>query len=177
MPSLEKISLALDLSDDVAGATFMAAGSSAPELFASLTSLINPDADDSIGIATIVGSAIFNVLVIIGVTGAAAGQVRVVACARASPAREGGRESLGGLGKQWSMTCEADCDRGRVRTPNCKTRRPLVLMRKCPKTFSTFWRDQVGALLFGRTAETESVRRECWDNASSQWDKANPSKT
>eukprot|EP00241_Pyramimonas_parkeae_P003940 CAMPEP_0114251546 /NCGR_PEP_ID=MMETSP0058-20121206/15329_1 /TAXON_ID=36894 /ORGANISM="Pyramimonas parkeae, CCMP726" /LENGTH=623 /DNA_ID=CAMNT_0001365357 /DNA_START=658 /DNA_END=2526 /DNA_ORIENTATION=- len=75
VPSLEKISLALDLSDDVAGATFMAAGSSAPELFASLTSLINPDADDSIGIATIVGSAIFNVLVIIGVTGAAAGQV------------------------------------------------------------------------------------------------------
>mmetsp|Transcript_39507 Transcript_39507/g.54852 ORF Transcript_39507/g.54852 Transcript_39507/m.54852 type:complete len:701 (+) Transcript_39507:143-2245(+) len=73
VPSLEKISLALDLSEDVAGATFMAAGSSAPELFSSLTALMNPDADDSIGIATIVGSAMFNVLIIIGVTGALAG--------------------------------------------------------------------------------------------------------
>ncbi|KAK3252994.1 hypothetical protein CYMTET_37735 [Cymbomonas tetramitiformis] len=67
--SLESISEALNLSEDVAGATFMAAGSSAPELFSSLTSLINPNSSDSIGIATIVGSAVFNVLVIIGVTG------------------------------------------------------------------------------------------------------------
>jgi len=74
VPSLEKISDALDLSEDVAGATFMAAGSSAPELFASLMSLLNPSADDSIGIATIVGSAVFNVLVIIGATGALAGK-------------------------------------------------------------------------------------------------------
>ena len=36
VPSLEAISEKLDLSEDVAGATFMAAGSSAPELFTSL---------------------------------------------------------------------------------------------------------------------------------------------
>ncbi|TNM84959.1 hypothetical protein fugu_009137 [Takifugu bimaculatus] len=36
VPSLEKISENLQLSEDVAGATFMAAGSSAPELFTSL---------------------------------------------------------------------------------------------------------------------------------------------
>lgn len=35
-PSLEAISEALNLSPDVAGATFLAAGSSAPELFTSL---------------------------------------------------------------------------------------------------------------------------------------------
>jgi len=74
VPSLEKISDSLHLSEDVAGATFMAAGSSAPELFASMMSLMNPSADDSIGIATIVGSAVFNVLVIIGATGALAGK-------------------------------------------------------------------------------------------------------
>ena len=33
MPSPEAISEKLDLSEDVAGATFMAAGSTAPELF------------------------------------------------------------------------------------------------------------------------------------------------
>ena len=36
VPALEKIVEKLDLSDDVAGATFMAAGSSAPELFTSV---------------------------------------------------------------------------------------------------------------------------------------------
>ncbi|KAK7930710.1 hypothetical protein WMY93_007105 [Mugilogobius chulae] len=40
VPSLEKICERLDLSEDVAGATFMAAGSSAPELF---TSVIGTD--------------------------------------------------------------------------------------------------------------------------------------
>lgn len=43
--SLEKISEALGLSEDVAGATFMAAGSSAPELFSSLVSMVNPSAE------------------------------------------------------------------------------------------------------------------------------------
>ena len=36
VPALEKIVEKLGLSDDVAGATFMAAGSSAPELFTSV---------------------------------------------------------------------------------------------------------------------------------------------
>lgn len=72
--SLEKISEALQLSDDVAGATFMAAGSSAPELFVSIADnvLRTPR---SIGIGTIVGSAIFNILIIIAFTGLLAGQV------------------------------------------------------------------------------------------------------
>lgn len=72
--SLEKICEALGLSDDVAGATFMAAGSSAPELAASAMSLINSNTDSSIGIGTIVGSAVFNILVIIGTTVIFAGQ-------------------------------------------------------------------------------------------------------
>lgn len=56
------------------GATFMAAGSSAPELFSSLMSLTNNHASNEIGIGTIVGSAVFNILVIIGVTAIFAGK-------------------------------------------------------------------------------------------------------
>lgn len=70
--SLEAISEALSLSDDVAGATFMAAGSSAPELFtAVVTTLI---IEGSEGLGTIVGSAIFNIMIIVGVTAICAGQ-------------------------------------------------------------------------------------------------------
>ena len=70
----EQICDVLQLSDDVAGATFMAAGSSAPELASSAMSLLNPNAGSEIGVGTIVGSAIFNILIIIGVT---VGVVRV----------------------------------------------------------------------------------------------------
>jgi len=72
--SLEAICEALGLSDDVAGATFMAAGSSAPELASSAMSLINSGTDNAIGVGTIVGSAVFNILVIIGTTVIFAGQ-------------------------------------------------------------------------------------------------------
>ena len=41
VPALEKIVEKLELSDDVAGATFMAAGSSAPELFTSVIGKFN----------------------------------------------------------------------------------------------------------------------------------------
>eukprot|EP00959_Pyramimonas_sp_CCMP1952_P087984 1841000-Pyramimonas_sp.AAC.1 len=67
--SLEHITEKLNLSEDVAGATFMAMGSSAPELFTSMMALAQPDSSDSMGSGTIVGSAVFNVLVIIGATG------------------------------------------------------------------------------------------------------------
>ncbi|XP_067257419.1 sodium/potassium/calcium exchanger 3 [Chanodichthys erythropterus] len=67
VPSLEKISENLQLSEDVAGATFMAAGSSAPELFTSLIGVFITEGD--VGVGTIVGSAVFNILVIIGVCG------------------------------------------------------------------------------------------------------------
>ena len=50
--SLEDISEALNLSSDVAGATFMAAGSSAPELFTSLMGVFAVKND--VGIGTIV---------------------------------------------------------------------------------------------------------------------------
>jgi len=66
--SLEAISEKMGLSEDVAGATFMAAGSSAPELFSSTMSLVSPNATNDIGISTIVGSAVFNILIIIAAT-------------------------------------------------------------------------------------------------------------
>lgn len=67
--SLEKIANKLNLSSDVAGATLMAVGSSAPELFIVLFSLIIPGNHLEIGIGTIVGSALFNLLFIIGAVG------------------------------------------------------------------------------------------------------------
>ncbi|XP_016098342.1 sodium/potassium/calcium exchanger 4-like [Sinocyclocheilus grahami] len=70
---LEKICEKLNLSEDVAGATFMAAGSSAPELFASVIGVFITHSD--VGVGTIVGSAVFNILCIIGVCGIFAGQV------------------------------------------------------------------------------------------------------
>ncbi|XP_029449633.1 sodium/potassium/calcium exchanger 3 [Rhinatrema bivittatum] len=73
VPSLEKICERLHLSEDVAGATFMAAGSSAPELFTSVIGVFITKGD--VGVGTIVGSAVFNVLCIIGVCGLFAGQV------------------------------------------------------------------------------------------------------
>jgi Ca2+/Na+ antiporter len=61
--SLEKICESLDLKEDVAGATFMAAGGSAPELFTSIMGVFVSKND--IGFGTIVGSAVFNVLFVI----------------------------------------------------------------------------------------------------------------
>nr|CAB3266163.1 sodium/potassium/calcium exchanger 2 [Phallusia mammillata] len=72
VPSLEVISERLNLSEDVAGATFMAAGSSAPELF---TSVAGVGTGSDVGVGTIVGSAVFNLLVIIALTSALAGRV------------------------------------------------------------------------------------------------------
>merc|ERR1719461_2123362 len=63
VPSLETITLKLNISNDVAGATLMAAGGSAPELF---TSMIGTFQESDIGFGTIVGSAVFNVLFVIG---------------------------------------------------------------------------------------------------------------
>ncbi|MCR4329276.1 MAG: calcium/sodium antiporter [Candidatus Roizmanbacteria bacterium] len=66
VPSLENISQRLKLSSDISGATLMAAGSSAPELFVSFFALFRPSGEQALGAGTIVGSAIFNILVIIG---------------------------------------------------------------------------------------------------------------
>lgn len=69
VPSLDKISKKLSLSHDMAGATLMAAGSSAPEIFVALMALFRPGDHGDLGVGTIVGSAIFNLLAIIGVAG------------------------------------------------------------------------------------------------------------
>ncbi|MBN3304796.1 NCKX3 protein, partial [Amia calva] len=68
----------LHLSEDVAGATFMAAGSSAPELFTSVIGVFITKGD--VGVGTIVGSAVFNILCIIGVCGIFAGQAVHLSC-------------------------------------------------------------------------------------------------
>ena len=68
VPSLDKIARKWKMSDDAAGATLMAAGSSAPELFIAIIALTSGDNFD-IGVGTIVGSALFNLLVIIGAVG------------------------------------------------------------------------------------------------------------
>lgn len=64
VPALGVITQRLAISDDVAGATFMAAGGSAPELFTSLIGVFI--AHSNVGIGTIVGSAVFNILFVIG---------------------------------------------------------------------------------------------------------------
>ncbi len=65
--SLDHISQKLRLSSDMAGSTLMAAGSSAPELAVALFSILLAGNHEAIGVGTIVGSALFNILVITGV--------------------------------------------------------------------------------------------------------------
>lgn len=64
VPSLDVIIEKFQIADDVAGATFMAAGGSAPELFTSIIGVFV--SFDDVGIGTIVGSAVFNILFVIG---------------------------------------------------------------------------------------------------------------
>ncbi|XP_064613836.1 sodium/potassium/calcium exchanger 4-like [Liolophura sinensis] len=71
--SLEMICDSLGLQEDVAGATFMAAGSSAPELFTSVIGMFRTRSD--VGIGTIVGSAVFNILFIISLCALFSGMV------------------------------------------------------------------------------------------------------
>ncbi|OQV11897.1 Sodium/potassium/calcium exchanger 4 [Hypsibius exemplaris] len=62
--SLELLCKRMNLSEDVAGATLMAAGSSAPELFTSMIGVFVAKGD--VGTGTIVGSAVFNILFVVG---------------------------------------------------------------------------------------------------------------
>jgi len=66
--SLNNLANKLHLSQDVAGATLLAIGSSAPELFISLITVLRPDGVAELGAGTIVGSAIFNILMITGIS-------------------------------------------------------------------------------------------------------------
>lgn len=70
---------------DVAGATFLAASTSAPELFVNFVGTFVTNGD--IGLGTIVGSSVFNILVIAGVCGIFTQPVRTIhhlSCSSAS---------------------------------------------------------------------------------------------
>ncbi|CAF3642731.1 unnamed protein product [Rotaria sp. Silwood1] len=69
--ALDKLCAKLNLDEDVAGATFMAGGSSSPELFTALVVLKLGIfvAKGDVGVGTIVGSAVFNVVCVIGICG------------------------------------------------------------------------------------------------------------
>ncbi|XP_018301488.1 probable sodium/potassium/calcium exchanger CG1090 [Mycetomoellerius zeteki] len=65
--SLDRICEELRLSPDVAGATFMAAGSSAPELATVIIGVFF--AKDDIGVSGVIGSAVFNIMFVISICG------------------------------------------------------------------------------------------------------------
>ncbi|XP_015594926.1 probable sodium/potassium/calcium exchanger CG1090 isoform X2 [Cephus cinctus] len=71
--SLDRICEELRLSPDVAGATFMAAGSSAPELATVVIGVFF--AQDDIGVSGVIGSAVFNIMFVISVCGLCSGTV------------------------------------------------------------------------------------------------------
>jgi hypothetical protein len=62
VPALNVIATEFGIPDDVAGATLMAAGASSPELFSSIVALFITHS--ALGLGTIVGSEIFNQLII-----------------------------------------------------------------------------------------------------------------
>ncbi|KAL0860828.1 hypothetical protein ABMA27_009370 [Loxostege sticticalis] len=69
--SLDRICEELQLAPDVAGATFMAAGSSAPELATVVIGVFC--AQDDIGVSGVIGSAVFNIMFVISVCALCAG--------------------------------------------------------------------------------------------------------
>ncbi|CAH1789145.1 unnamed protein product [Owenia fusiformis] len=69
--SIERICEILELEADVAGGTFMAAGGSASELFTAVIGVFISKSD--VGVGTVVGSAVFNLLFIVGICGVFAG--------------------------------------------------------------------------------------------------------
>ncbi|KAL7300989.1 hypothetical protein TKK_0006266 [Trichogramma kaykai] len=73
VPSITRIVAKLGVSQDVAGATFMAAASSSPELFINIVGTFVTEGD--LGVGTIVGSAVFNILAVPACCGLFARQV------------------------------------------------------------------------------------------------------
>lgn len=63
------------MSNDIVGATFMAGATSSPELFVNVIGTFITEGD--IGVGTIVGSAVFNILAVAACCGIAAGMVCV----------------------------------------------------------------------------------------------------
>jgi K+-dependent Na+/Ca+ exchanger-like protein len=69
IPAIDRVAQKLRMSSDAAGATLLAAGSSAPEFFTAFIAVFGLTGGGDIadvGTGTIVGSAVFNILVIIG---------------------------------------------------------------------------------------------------------------
>lgn len=64
--SLDNIADWLKLTPSVAGATLLAFGTSAPEISTALFTLFLPNSNPATGVGTIVGSAIFQILVVVG---------------------------------------------------------------------------------------------------------------
>ncbi|XP_072753163.1 sodium/potassium/calcium exchanger 4 isoform X2 [Anoplolepis gracilipes] len=62
VPSIKKICERLNVTEDVAGATVMAAATSSPELFINVIGTFVTEGD--LGVGTIVGSAVFNILAV-----------------------------------------------------------------------------------------------------------------
>ncbi|CAL1687979.1 unnamed protein product [Lasius platythorax] len=62
VPSIKKICEKLNVTEDVAGATVMAAASSSPELFINVIGTFVTEGD--LGVGTVVGSAVFNILAV-----------------------------------------------------------------------------------------------------------------
>ncbi|RWS05182.1 solute carrier family 24 (sodium/potassium/calcium exchanger) member 3-like isoform CRA_b [Dinothrombium tinctorium] len=73
VPAVENCAKVLNLSEDVAGATFLAAGSSAAEFFTNMIGAIV--GNFNVGLATVVGSGVFNVVAVIGICGFFAGEI------------------------------------------------------------------------------------------------------
>lgn len=73
VPAIEKMCFTFNMQEDVVGATFMAAATSSPELFINCIGTFVTKGD--IGVGTIVGSAVFNILAVPACCGLFAGQV------------------------------------------------------------------------------------------------------
>ncbi len=66
--SLELLARRLKLSQNIAGATLMAFSGSAPEFLIVIITLLHPGNHANFGAGSIIGSAIFNILVVVGVS-------------------------------------------------------------------------------------------------------------
>lgn len=76
LPSVECICEDLNISKDVAAATFMATATTTPELFTNLISTFVIDSD--LGVGTIIGSLMFNTLGVAAVAGMASIHVGII---------------------------------------------------------------------------------------------------
>ncbi|GIY09127.1 hypothetical protein CEXT_231451, partial [Caerostris extrusa] len=75
VPCLKVMASYFKVPTDIAGATFMAIGASSPELFSSVIGAFVTEGD--IGVGTVVGSAVFNILAVTGAAGFAVGSSAV----------------------------------------------------------------------------------------------------